>query len=116
MSVEHHVVFDNDYFYFSGMRFSVGCTLRDGMKAMENGAAVEKLVKAGAIPILVSNTPELCCSIETYNFITGRTNNPYNRFRTSGGSSGGEVNTPKDIYLQYFLHSTKLIGILCVKN
>ncbi|XP_072155686.1 fatty-acid amide hydrolase 2 [Bemisia tabaci] len=74
-----------------GMRFSVGCTLRDGMKAMENGAAVEKLVKAGAIPILVSNTPELCCSIETYNFITGRTNNPYNRFRTSGGSSGGEA-------------------------
>ena len=27
---------------------------------------------------------------ETYNHVFGRTTNPYNRYMTSGGSSGGE--------------------------
>lgn len=52
---------------------------------------MSRLRKAGAIPLCVTNTPELCASIETYNQVTGYTNNPYNTNRTCGGSSGGEV-------------------------
>jgi len=52
---------------------------------------VHRLRAAGAIPLLISNTPEISCGYETYNFITGRTRNPYNLSLTSGGSSGGEA-------------------------
>ncbi|HWC25641.1 MAG TPA: amidase family protein, partial [Solirubrobacteraceae bacterium] len=44
----------------------------------------------GAIPLGVTNTPELCLWIETENRQYGRTNNAYSAKRTAGGSSGGE--------------------------
>jgi Asp-tRNAAsn/Glu-tRNAGln amidotransferase A subunit and related amidases len=46
---------------------------------------------SGAIPLIETNTPELCMMIETYNKIIGTTNNPYDLRRTPSGSSGGEV-------------------------
>lgn len=52
---------------------------------------VMQVKSAGAIPILVSNTPELCLCWETFNYVTGTTKNPYDTTKTSGGSSGGEV-------------------------
>ncbi|PSN48701.1 hypothetical protein C0J52_13546 [Blattella germanica] len=70
---------------------SVGSLPRHGIKADKDGAAVNFLRKAGAIPLLVSNTPEYCLSWETNNLVTGKTVNPYNPLRTSGGSSGGEA-------------------------
>ena len=73
------------------MSYSVGSAFRRGMKAPQDGIAVSRMRKAGAIPLCVTNTPELCVSIETYNLITGYTNNPYDMNRTCGGSSGGEV-------------------------
>lgn len=60
-------------------------------EATEDALAVAALRAQGAIPMLVSNTPELCLCWETYNPVTGRTNNPYNPRYTSAGSSGGEV-------------------------
>jgi fatty acid amide hydrolase 2 len=69
----------------------VGSLKRCGIKADEDSEAVKLIRKAGAIPLLVSNTPEFCLSWETNNLVTGRTCNPYNFLRTSGGSSGGEV-------------------------
>uniref|UniRef100_A0A1B6DIM6 Amidase domain-containing protein n=1 Tax=Clastoptera arizonana TaxID=38151 RepID=A0A1B6DIM6_9HEMI len=74
-----------------GMSQAVGCLPRAGMKADRDGVAVENLRKAGGIPILVSNTPELCLCWESNNLITGRSNNPYDLSRTPGGSSGGEA-------------------------
>jgi Asp-tRNA(Asn)/Glu-tRNA(Gln) amidotransferase A subunit family amidase len=73
------------------MSHCVGTLLRHGIKADKDSEAVALLKKAGAIPLLVSNTPELCLSWETNNLVTGRTLNPYNFLRTAGGSSGGEV-------------------------
>nr|CAD7587514.1 unnamed protein product [Timema genevievae] len=61
-----------------------------GQKAQEDAETVRLLREAGAIPLLVSNTPELCMHVETVNRVTGRTNNPYDLRRTPGGSSGGE--------------------------
>lgn len=76
---------------FTGLSYSVGSLLRRDIKADRDGGAVSILREAGAIPLCVTNTPELCASIETYNMITGYTSNPYDFTRTSGGSSGGEV-------------------------
>lgn len=73
------------------MSQSVGCLPRQGIKALSDGVSVANLKRAGAIPIAVTNTPELCLCWESTNLITGRTNNPYDLHRTPGGSSGGEV-------------------------
>lgn len=59
--------------------------------ATEDADVVRLLKEAGAIVLLVSNTPELCLCLETFNNTTGRTNNPYDLKRSPGGSSGGEV-------------------------
>jgi len=73
------------------MSHCVGSLPRYGIKAEKDSEAVALMRKAGAIPLLVSNTPELSLGWETTNLVTGRTLNPYNFLRTAGGSSGGEV-------------------------
>jgi amidase len=52
---------------------------------------VARLRGAGAIPIARTNLPDLLFAFESDNLIRGRTNNPYDFSRTSGGSSGGEA-------------------------
>ncbi|XP_073978547.1 fatty-acid amide hydrolase 2-like [Rhodnius prolixus] len=73
-----------------GMSFAIGCLLRKGTIAEDDGEAVKELKKAGGIPIAVTNTPEYGMSWETNNLVTGCTRNPYNFYRSAGGSSGGE--------------------------
>ncbi|XP_015589795.1 fatty-acid amide hydrolase 2 [Cephus cinctus] len=73
-----------------GLNYTGGCLLRKGVKADSDGLAVEALRNAGAIPLCVTNTPELCLGFEANNYLYGKTNNPYDTRRTSGGSSGGE--------------------------
>src|ERR1700750_1979382 len=55
-----------------------------------DATVVARLKAAGAILIAKTNPPEFAYSIETDNFLTGRTNNPWNLDYTPGGSSGGE--------------------------
>lgn len=55
-----------------------------------NSTVIERLHQAGAILLGTTNVPELGFWFETENSIYGRTNNPYDYSRTSGGSSGGE--------------------------
>ncbi|XP_059047764.1 fatty-acid amide hydrolase 2-A-like [Achroia grisella] len=74
----------------AGMSNAVGCLENAGRKATKDGEAVRLVKEAGAIPLLVSNTPELCLGWETTNLLRGTTNNPYCLNRTPGGSSGGE--------------------------
>jgi amidase len=50
---------------------------------------VERLKKAGAIPIGKTNVPEFGLGSHTYNNVFGPTRNPWNLSRTAGGSSGG---------------------------
>lgn len=73
-----------------GMSHVGGSIPRVGTKATKDAVVVEKLRAAGAIPLLVSSTPEYCLSWECCTHIKGRTLNPYDASRTSGGSSGGE--------------------------
>lgn len=62
-----------------------------GRRATADGEVVRVIKEAGGIPLLVSNTPELCLGWETSNILNGTTNNPYCLTKTPGGSSGGEV-------------------------
>jgi len=50
---------------------------------------VERLRKAGAIPIGKTNAPEFGLGSHTYNSVYGTTLNPWNTKKTAGGSSGG---------------------------
>lgn len=55
----------------------------------QDATVVARLRAAGAILLGKSNTPELTLAFETDNLVYGRTSNPYDLARTSGGSSGG---------------------------
>lgn len=59
--------------------------------AQRDAVLVQRLRATGAIPIAKTNLPDLLFSYESDNLIYGRTNNPYDLIRTSGGSSGGEA-------------------------
>ncbi|KMQ87260.1 fatty-acid amide hydrolase 2 [Lasius niger] len=61
------------------------------MKASCDAEVIELLRNAGAIPVCVTNTPEMCCGIDSSNLLYGRTRNPYDTRYSPGGSSGGEV-------------------------
>ncbi|KAK9884495.1 hypothetical protein WA026_007336 [Henosepilachna vigintioctopunctata] len=74
----------------SGMDFSVGLNIRKHIKADSDGHTVARIKSSGAIPLLVSNTPESGISWYCHNNLTGITCNPYDISRSSGGSSGGE--------------------------
>lgn len=75
----------------SGMSYAVGSWARSTQRARQDGVVVARIRAAGAIPLLVSTTPEYCYSIDTNTLLNGRSMNPYDLHCTPGGSSGGEV-------------------------
>ncbi|KAK0163993.1 hypothetical protein PV328_002668 [Microctonus aethiopoides] len=74
-----------------GMSNNAGVKLKHPVKARDDADVVKRVRIAGGIPLLVSNTPELCMCWETFNNVTGTSWNPYDTRRTPGGSSGGEA-------------------------
>jgi Asp-tRNA(Asn)/Glu-tRNA(Gln) amidotransferase A subunit family amidase len=74
----------------AGLRCEAGTRLRAGHVPSSDAPLVERLRRAGAIILGVTNTPELLMAWETDNLLYGRTNSPWDLDRTPGGSSGGE--------------------------
>src|SRR5215471_1433310 len=64
---------------------------RNAPPSKRDATLVARLRASGAIPIARTNLPDLLFAFESDNLIHGRTNNPYDLDRTSGGSSGGEA-------------------------
>ncbi len=64
---------------------------RSAARSIQDASVVALMRAAGAIPIAKTNLPDLLFAFESDNLIFGRTNNPYDFSRTSGGSSGGEA-------------------------
>ncbi len=57
----------------------------------EDAVQVSRLKAAGVVVLGKTNVPLGLQDIQSYNEIYGTTNNPWNRDRTSGGSSGGSA-------------------------
>ncbi|CAB3238942.1 unnamed protein product [Arctia plantaginis] len=73
-----------------GMSNDCGTVYPYRKPASKDAAVIREARAAGAIPIAVTSTPQLCMNWETYNNVVGITMNPYDQKRTTGGSSGGE--------------------------
>ena len=74
-----------------GVRTVSGSRLLAEHVPVRDAAVVARLKNAGAIVCGKTNTPEMAAYYESDNPVFGRTNNPYDLSRTSGGSSGGEA-------------------------
>lgn len=77
-------------FAFVGTPQASGLLARAHIVNDHDAPTVASLRAAGAIPMGVTNTSELCMWMESFNKVYGITNNPYDVKRTVGGSSGGE--------------------------
>lgn len=74
-----------------GLLYTFGIRSRRTVRAPSDAECVRLLREAGAIPVAVTNVPEINKWQETYNMVFGLTKNPYHTGRTTGGSSGGEA-------------------------
>jgi fatty acid amide hydrolase 2 len=78
-------------FALEGMPNAAGLVSRRDHRADTTAPAVQRLIDAGAIAVGVTNTSELCMWWgDSNNRLYGRSSNAYSRWRTTGGSSGGE--------------------------
>ena len=73
----------------AGFSFTKGSPIYKDVIAAEDSVIVERIRRAGAIPIGKTNVPEFGMGSHTYNNVYGATRNPYDRSKTAGGSSGG---------------------------
>ncbi|KAF5386540.1 hypothetical protein D9757_005888 [Collybiopsis confluens] len=80
-----------DQFTIKGLETIMGYAGWIGKYAETDSVLVEILYDCGAVPFVRTNVPQTLMWGETHNHVFGRTVNPYNRYLTAGGSSGGEV-------------------------
>jgi Asp-tRNA(Asn)/Glu-tRNA(Gln) amidotransferase A subunit family amidase len=80
-----------DCFDLAGHATRTGSLLRRNEIASTDSWAAARFRAAGAVIVGKTSTPEFLMNYETDNHYIGRTNNPWNLDRTSGGSSGGEA-------------------------
>jgi amidase len=73
----------------AGFRFTKGSPIYKDLVATEDSVIVERIRRAGAIPIGKTNVPEFGMGSHTYNSVYGVTRNPYDPTKSAGGSSGG---------------------------
>jgi fatty acid amide hydrolase 2 len=73
-----------------GLPNTGGLAHRRAVVAERDATVVGRLRRAGAVVLGVTNAPEGGLWHETNNPVWGRTRNPHDPARTSGGSSGGE--------------------------
>ncbi|MBK6514042.1 MAG: amidase [Polyangiaceae bacterium] len=79
-----------EFFAVEGAPQTGGLVARKGTISSSDAPTVARLRAAGAIVVGTTNVPEGGIWLETFNSVYGRTNNPWDLARTSGGSSGGE--------------------------
>jgi Asp-tRNA(Asn)/Glu-tRNA(Gln) amidotransferase A subunit family amidase len=74
-----------------GLLTTAGSKLLSANLPNEDAPTVARLKSAGAIILGKTNVPEMAIPYECDNPVFGRTNNPFDLTKTSGGSSGGEA-------------------------
>nr|XP_022916205.1 fatty-acid amide hydrolase 2-like isoform X2 [Onthophagus taurus] len=74
-----------------GMKWSLGLLSRQDVVAISDANAVGLMKEAGGILIGVTNISQVGFWTETYNPVYGFTRNPYEIYKSVGGSCGGEA-------------------------
>lgn len=77
-------------FFLEGTPSTGGLPARRNHRAPHDAPVLRRLRQAGAVVLGKTNVPELLLYLESDNPLYGRTNNPWDLERSSGGSSGGE--------------------------
>jgi amidase len=72
-----------------GFPFTSGSPIFKSLMPAEDSVIVERLRRAGVVPIGKTNVPEFGMGSHTYNRVYGTTRNPYDPTKSAGGSSGG---------------------------
>ena len=80
-----------DSIAIKGMIQSAGYWYRRGYRSPVDAPAISIMRSKGAIPIALTNVPEILLWWDSTNLIYGQTKNPYDLSRVAGGSSGGEA-------------------------
>jgi len=80
-----------EVFDTKNVRTTRGSRLFSGRVGKADATVVRRIREAGGILLGKTNCPEFALSAETTNTLFGRTVNPWDASRTSGGSSGGEA-------------------------
>jgi amidase len=75
----------------AGLPMIIGVPSRRDVVGATDATVVTRLRAAGAVLLGKTNCPPWAGGIETSNEVFGRTENPYDRARSVGGSSGGEA-------------------------
>ena len=75
----------------AGYPSTFGLQSRASVPAARDDPYVARMRQAGAIVLGKTNVAQVLLYIESDNPVYGRTNNPWNRERTPGGSSGGQA-------------------------
>jgi amidase len=78
-----------DAFDVRGVRTTFGNPAFKDHIPTRDSAAIERLRRAGAILLGMTNVPFMLADVQSYNDIFGQTNNPWGLTRTPGGSTGG---------------------------
>jgi amidase len=73
----------------TGFPWSRGSPIFRDDRPTADSVLVERILKAGALTIGKTNTPEFGLGSHTYNSVYGTTFNPYDLTKSAGGSSGG---------------------------
>jgi amidase len=72
-----------------GFPMTMGSPILRSFMPMEDSVLVERLRRAGVLPIGKTNVPEFGMGSHTYNAVYGPTGNPWDPTKSAGGSSGG---------------------------
>ena len=73
----------------AGLVWSNGSPIFKDRVATDDSVLVERLRRAGVLPIGKTNISEFTMGSQTYNRVYGTTRNPWDLTKTAGGSSGG---------------------------
>ena len=78
-----------DLVFTKGVRTTFGSKMYENFIPDEDAVLVERLKKAGAVIIGKTNAPEFGLLSVTDNLVFGPTRNPWDKSKSTGGSSGG---------------------------